>query len=220
MLQQTQVKTVIPYWERWMRELPDVRALAGADESGVLKLWEGLGYYSRARNLQKAAKVIVAEHNGAVPQTSDALQQLPGIGRYTAGAICSMAFNQPTPVLDGNVMRVLTRIFGITANPKASRTNQRLWRMAGELAQHGKQIDAQRGCSFVNQALMELGAVVCTPGVPNCRQCPVRKQCNAQLTGRVDRMPNLPKRAKPTARRFVAFVVRKKDRYLVQRRQR
>ena len=201
-----------------MSELPDVRGLAGADESRVLKLWEGLGYYSRARNLQAAAKIVMTEHNAVVPRTIGELQRLPGIGRYTAGAICSIAFNQPTPVLDGNVTRVLTRLFGITADAKTSRTNTRLWQLAGELVQHGKILDPECGCSFVNQSLMELGAVICTPGAPNCRHCPVRGRCNARLTARVDRIPNLPRRAKPTERKFVAFVVRKNDRYLVQRR--
>src|SRR5690242_10428791 len=117
MLQQTQVKTVIPYWERWMRELPTVQALAGARIDRVLKLWEGLGYYSRARNAQNAAKVIVEKYRSEFPKSFDELIDLPGIGRYTAGAICSIAFDQPVPVLDGNVMRVLTRLFAIRADP-------------------------------------------------------------------------------------------------------
>jgi A/G-specific adenine glycosylase len=118
MLQQTQVKTVIPFWERWLRELPTIEAAANASSDKLHKLWEGLGYYTRVRNLQKAAQVIVAEHDGKFPQRFDDVLALPGIGRYTAGAICSIAFNQPTPLLDGNVIRVLTRIFGIAENPK------------------------------------------------------------------------------------------------------
>src|SRR5881628_2817752 len=122
MLQQTQVKTVVPYWRRWMRHLPGLRALARARPDTVLKLWEGLGYYSRARNLQSAARMIVQKHAGRFPDKYDELLALPGIGRYTAGAICSIAFNQPTPVLDGNVIRVITRLFGISENPRDKST--------------------------------------------------------------------------------------------------
>ena len=133
MLQQTQVKTVIPFWERWMRELPTIEAAAKAPSEKIHKLWEGLGYYTRVRNLQKAAQVIVEKHGGKFPENFDDVLALPGIGRYTAGAICSIAFNQPTPILDGNVIRVLTRIFGIAENPKEKKTNARLWQLAEEL---------------------------------------------------------------------------------------
>ena len=118
MLQQTQVKTVVPYWERWMRALPDLRALARAKPARIHKLWEGLGYYTRVRNMQKAARFILAQHGGRFPHKFEQVLALPGIGRYTAGAICSIAFNQPTPVLDGNVIRVLTRLYGIPGNPR------------------------------------------------------------------------------------------------------
>src|SRR6185295_14716870 len=133
MLQQTQVKTVIPYWERWMRELPTIQSAAKASPAKLHKLWEGLGYYTRVRNLQKAAQQIIAEHEGTFPQTFDDILALPGIGRYTAGAIASIAFNQPHPILDGNVIRVLTRIFGIRENPREKKTNAKLWRIAHEL---------------------------------------------------------------------------------------
>ena len=216
MLQQTLVKTVIPYWERWMRRLPNVRALARASEARVLKLWEGLGYYSRARNLQRAARLIVKEHSGNFPQRSDAVIALPGIGRYTAGAICSIAFNQPQPVLDGNVIRVLTRLFGIAGNPKERRTNERLWQLAGELVTSAQRRDG--GCSHLNQSLMELGATVCLPQNPQCPKCPLRKDCVALKGGRIDRLPNLPARAKTTARRFMAFVVNDRERFLVRQR--
>ena len=146
MLQQTQVKTVIPYWNRWMRELPTIEAAAKASPAKIHKLWEGLGYYTRVRNLQKAAKQIVqsgtSRTNGKrkcncqFPEKFDDVLALPGIGRYTAGAICSIAFNQPTPILDGNVIRVLTRIFGIAENPKEKETNARLWQLAEELVSH------------------------------------------------------------------------------------
>jgi A/G-specific adenine glycosylase len=133
MLQQTQVKTVLPYWERWMRELPTIEAVAKAPSAKIHKLWEGLGYYTRVRNLQKAARDVMEKHGGKFPKKFDDVLALPGIGRYTAGAICSIAFNQPTPILDGNVIRVLTRIFGFAENPKEKQTNARLWQLAEEL---------------------------------------------------------------------------------------
>ena len=140
MLQQTQVKTVIPYWERWMQALPTVEALARAKPEAVLKLWEGLGYYSRARHLHAAARRMVEEQGGRFPRAFDAILALPGMGRYTAGAICSIAFNQPTPILDGNLIRVLTRLFCIRENPKAGRTTARLWHLAELLVQHAARL--------------------------------------------------------------------------------
>jgi A/G-specific adenine glycosylase len=133
MLQQTQVKTVIPYWELWMRELPAIEALAKASPAKIHKLWEGLGYYTRVRNMQKAAQQIIAEHNGEFPKTFDAVLGLPGIGRYTAGAICSIAFDQPKPILDGNVIRVLTRVYGIATEPRVLDKNGRLFEQWHEL---------------------------------------------------------------------------------------
>src|SRR6185295_7719675 len=126
MLQQTQVKTVLPYWTRWMQQLPTLQSLANAAPEKIHKLWEGLGYYTRVRNLQKAAQLILEKHNGTVPNHFNDVLALPGIGRYTAGAICSIAFNQPAPILDGNVIRVLTRIFGIDGDPREKITNARL----------------------------------------------------------------------------------------------
>jgi A/G-specific adenine glycosylase len=142
MLQQTQVKSVLPFWRRWMRELPTVKSLARAKPGKVHKLWEGLGYYTRVRNLQKAAQQIVENHGGQVPQNFEALLDLPGIGRYTAGAICSIAFNQPKPILDGNVIRVLTRLFGIAGDPREAKTNARLWRIAEDLVLQAAQNDS------------------------------------------------------------------------------
>jgi A/G-specific adenine glycosylase len=218
MLQQTQVKTVVPYWERWMTQLPDVQALAEVTETQLFKLWEGLGYYSRARNLQRAAIVIVKEHGGEFPRNFEALLALPGIGRYTAGAICSIAFNKPYPVLDGNVMRVLTRLFGISGNPKERRTNERLWQLAHHLVQLAHRLESDLGCSHLNQSLMELGATTCVPKSPCCQQCPVHRHCAALKTNRVDRLPNVPTRVKATPRRFIAFVVGHRDRFLVRQR--
>jgi len=220
MLQQTQVKTVVPYWQRWMRRLPDVRALARARPDTVLKLWEGLGYYLRARNLHKAARIIIDRHAGRFPEKFDDLLALPGIGRYTAGAVCSIAFNQPTPVLDGNVIRVLTRLWGIAENPRRNKTNARLWKFAQDLvlaAAHREQ-PGERNCAHFNQSLMELGAVICSPRLPKCPLCPVRKQCVAGRENRTDEIPNLGQAHASTRRRFAAFVVERKGRFLVRRR--
>jgi A/G-specific adenine glycosylase len=247
MLQQTQVKTVIPFWERWMRELPTIEAAAKASSAKIHKLWEGLGYYTRVRNLQKAAQVITDKHAGKFPKGFDEVLALPGIGRYTAGAICSIAFNQPTPILDGNVIRVLTRIFGIAENPKEKQTNARLWQLAEELVAGASkrwgetpgepdlhlQIKtkpargdarptlrslANNSCSYLNQSLMELGALVCTPRNPQCLICPVKKLCVAFKENRVDELPNLGKRESTTARRFMAFVIECDGKFLVRQR--
>jgi A/G-specific adenine glycosylase len=220
MLQQTQVKTVIPYWERWMRELPTIQSLASASAEKIHKLWEGLGYYTRVRNMQKAAQEIVARHDGKFPRDFDDILALPGIGRYTAGAIASIAFNEPRPILDGNVIRVLTRVFGIEENPREKTANQKLWQLAEELvttaARHATRNTQQ--ASHLNQSLMELGALVCTPRQPACLLCPVRSECVAYRTNRVERLPNLGPRAVATSRRFVAFVVNHRGRFLVRQR--
>lgn len=219
-MQQTQVKTVLPFWERWMRELPTIESAARANSQKIHKLWEGLGYYTRVRNLQKAARLILEKHNGKFPKRFEDILALPGIGRYTAGAISSIAFNQPTPILDGNVMRVLTRIFGIAENPRDKSTNQRLWQIAEELVFHAKtkSLSSKLACSHLNQSLMELGALVCTPRNAQCTACPVKKLCVALNEGRVAELPNLGKREKATARTFIALVVERNGRFLVRRR--
>jgi A/G-specific adenine glycosylase len=254
MLQQTQVKTVIPFWNRWLRELPTIEAAAAAPSEKIHKLWEGLGYYTRVRNLQKAAQQIVAQQTSRrrrgdesqtknksetphvvsykFPENFDDVLALPGIGRYTAGAICSIAFNQPTPILDGNVIRVLTRIFGIVENPKEKTTNARLWQLAEELVRHADKVaqasrlPGQAGslpyfknsCSNLNQSLMELGALICTPRNPQCLICPVKKLCVAFKENRVEELPNLGKRDAATARTFFAFVIERDGKFLVQQR--
>ena len=261
MLQQTQVKTVIPFWERWLRELPTIEAAAKASSAKIHKLWEGLGYYTRVRNLQKAAQQIVANGKQKVesgdsvcrfPENFDDVLALPGIGRYTAGAICSIAFNQPVPILDGNVIRVLTRIFGIAENPKEKQTNARLWQLAEELVTHASRLGSVRGsrredaqtskaesgkqkaeicqslltsaatiqgsCSALNQSLMELGALICSPRNAQCLICPVQKLCVAFAENRVDELPNLGKRETATARHFLAFAVECGGKLLVQQR--
>src|SRR5512145_3517829 len=162
MLQQTQVKTVIPYYNRFLERFPNVETLAKAREEDVLALWAGLGYYSRARNLHKSAALIVHRY-GHFPADFDTILALPGIGRYTAGAICSIAFNQPKPILDGNVMRVLARLYGVAGDPRAARPNARLWKLAEDLVLRAAKTRQPRACSHLNQSLMELGALVCTP---------------------------------------------------------
>jgi A/G-specific adenine glycosylase len=238
MLQQTQVKTVIPYWQRWMRALPTIAAVARANSDKIHKLWEGLGYYTRARNLQTAARQIVARHGGKFPENFDAVLALPGIGRYTTGAICSIAFNQPVPILDGNVIRVLTRVFGIGENPRDKKTNALLWKIAENLVSHAKTQSAQRrgrdsalrcpdaaaqrphlnSCSLLNQSLMELGALVCTPRNPQCQICPVKKLCVASREDRVGKLPNLGRRPAVTPRHFMAFAIEHDGRFLVRQR--
>ena len=218
MLQQTQVKTVLPYWRRWLRALPHLAALADAPPATLHKLWEGLGYYARVRNLQRAAQIIQQQHHGRFPRDFDAVRALPGIGRYTAGAICSIAFNQPRPVLDGNVMRVLARLYGVAGNPRAGKANARLWELAEALVRRAAGLRARRGCAALNQSLMELGALVCAPRQPRCALCPVSGACVAHRTGRVAELPERPRRTRPTPRRFMAFVVERHGRVLVRQR--
>jgi A/G-specific adenine glycosylase len=213
MLQQTQVKTVIPYFERWMRALPTVEALARAPLVKILKLWEGLGYYRRVRHAQAAARRIVRDHAGRFPDAFADVLALPGVGRYTAGAICSIAFHQPAPILDGNVIRVLSRLCGVAGDPRDKRVNAKFWSLAQEAVSGG---EAAPG--VVNQALMELGALVCLPRSPRCAVCPVRQDCFARSQGRVEEFPALAPRQAVRPRRFIAFIVPESGRFLVRRR--
>lgn len=215
MLQQTQVKTVLPYWNRWMRALPTIESLARATSPRIHKLWEGLGYYTRVRNLQRAAQQILRVHGGKFPEQYDEILALPGIGRYTAGAICSIAFQQATPVVDGNVIRVLTRVFGIAGNPRDRVTNDQLWSLAQELV---TQAARKSEPANWNQALMELGALVCTPANPQCKSCPVSSRCTAHRENRVAELPNLGPRTPPTRKRYAAFVLQSRGRIFVRRR--
>jgi A/G-specific adenine glycosylase len=187
LLQQTQVATVIPYYERFCARFPNVRALASARPDDVLKVWEGAGYYARARNLHRAAKEIVARFGGKIPSTVEELMTLPGIGRYTAGAIASIAFGRDAPVVDGNVTRVLCRYFKIESDPKNAQTQKELWKLAGNLLPHGHAGD-------FNQALMELGATICAPRNPQCATCPLKRGCRARRLNLQDKLP--AKRAK------------------------
>jgi A/G-specific adenine glycosylase len=226
MLQQTQVKTVIPYFERWVRELSTIESLANASSERIHKLWEGLGYYTRVRNMQKAARIILEQHAGKFPGEFDAVLALPGIGRYTAGAICSIAFNQPAPILDGNVIRVLTRVFCIRENVREKEVNVSLWALADSLVREAVDSKFQIAdfqspagpCSALNQSLMELGALVCTPRQPNCPACPLARLCKARRARLVNELPNLGKRVSATARRFTACVIERHGTVLVRQR--
>ena len=191
MLQQTRVETVIPYYERWMKRFPSVSDLATATEQEVLSTWEGLGYYSRARNLHKAAKIVVEEYGGELPRDLAALRKLPGIGRYTVGAIASMAFGMDAATLDGNLRRVFARVFDV-AEPADSLAGEKiLWELAEKHLPKGHAGD-------YNQALMDLGATVCLPRNPTCSLCPLGRLCKAQAFGIQDQRPVLrPKAAVP-----------------------
>ncbi len=187
MLQQTTVAAVIPYYERFLKRFPDITALAKAPEEAVLSSWAGLGYYSRARNLRKAAQAMVAEHGGKFPSDMDAVLDLPGIGRYTAGAILSIAFDRRVPLLDGNVMRVFSRLKASRDDIKDAATQKKLWAMAESL------VDPARPGDW-NQALMELGATVCLPETPRCGGCPLQGDCQAYRKGIQDELPVVAKR--------------------------
>jgi A/G-specific adenine glycosylase len=191
MLQQTRVETVIPYFEKWMRLFPDVRTLAEASEQEVLNAWEGLGYYSRARNLHKAAQLVAKQHNGELPRDLDELRKLPGIGRYTLGAIASMAFGMDVSALDGNIKRVYARIFDVLEPVDSPAGEKLLWELADEYLPKGHAGD-------YNQALMDLGATICVPKNPRCLICPVMKLCKARQNGTQNERPVLkPKKEVP-----------------------
>lgn len=179
MLQQTQVNTVIPYYERFLERFPTVRDLAEAEQDDLMKQWEGLGYYRRARNLQAAAQQVVNEYDNVIPITAEELQKLKGIGRYTAGAIASIAFGEHVPVLDGNVIRVFSRLFNIEDDVRQAATKTQLWKIAGHLMD---EVPAGKAGDY-NQALMELGRTICRPRNPLCQVCPVTDYCVARAHG-------------------------------------
>jgi A/G-specific adenine glycosylase len=212
MLQQTQVNTVIPYFQRFLASFPTIDALAASDEQDVLRLWQGLGYYSRARNLRKAAIAICHNHAGIIPRDVQTLLTLPGVGRYTAGAIASIACNVPAPIVDGNVVRVLCRLHAITDDPREPKIIQQLWHIA-------EKIVPQTHPGNFNSALMELGATVCTPRNPSCNTCPIRQLCQAYATQQQASIPR-PKAARvtPLFERWVLCIRRPDSGWLVERR--
>jgi A/G-specific adenine glycosylase len=222
MLQQTRVETVIPYFNRFLDRFPAIDDLSAAPLGDVLKLWEGLGYYARARNLHKAAKVIVDDLHGEWPRTVEGLMALPGIGRYTAGAIASLAFSEHAPVLDGNVIRVLCRVFAIRRDPKDVKVREELWQLAEKLlplSRPGRGGQGVRGeAGEFNEALMELGATVCTPRNPKCDVCPLAKYCEAKKRDLQDQLPIKTKRKPLPHHDVTAAVIRKKGRLLIAQR--
>jgi A/G-specific adenine glycosylase len=211
MLQQTRVETVIPYFERWMKRFPDLASLAQASQQEVLSAWEGLGYYSRARNLHHAAQIVINEMNGELPRDPQALARLPGVGRYTAGAIASLAFGVDAPALDGNIRRVLARVFNLVEPARSPAGERRLWELAAEHLPPGQAGD-------YNQAMMDLGATICTPRLPNCPGCPVSRNCRALALGVQEQRPVLQK--KPATPHYIvtaAVICRDRQVLITQR---
>ncbi len=211
MLQQTQVTTVIPYFTRFMARFPDVTTLAAASPEEVLKAWEGLGYYRRARHLHRAAQIIVQDYAGQIPTTSKELQKLPGIGRSTAGAMASLAFGERVAVLDGNVRRVLCRLYAIQENPRAPAVEKQLWQLAESLLPPTRPGDW-------NEALMELGATICTPRAPDCPHCPLRDCCQARAQGCANTLPVQAARKALPHYDVTAAIIRKRGKILVAQR--
>lgn len=212
MLQQTRVSAVLPYYERFLAALPDIPALAACDEEKLHKLWEGLGYYSRVRNLQKAAKIVCEQYGGQLPADYAALRALPGIGDYTAGAIASISFGIPVPAVDGNVLRVFSRLYndpGVITDPKVKKA------FTARVMEH----QPPEKAGDYNQALMELGALVCVPnGAPLCEQCPLARLCQARAAGTA---LSLPQKAAPKARKLedlTVALVESPAGFLIQRR--
>ena len=202
MLQQTQVATVLPYYRRWMKSFPSVKKLAQAEESDLMRHWEGLGYYRRVKSMHAAAKMIVRDHSGRFPTDFDDVIALPGIGRYTAGAILSIACDARLPILEGNTQRVFSRLIGLETSPTEKSANQLLWHFA-------ETVLPRSGCGDFNQAAMELGALVCVPKKPLCEQCPLKNQCAANRMGRQSEIPGKIKRIKYEDRTEFVLLIRR-----------
>jgi A/G-specific adenine glycosylase len=211
MLQQTRVETVISYFEKWMRLFPTVGGLAAASEQEVLNAWEGLGYYSRARNLHKAAKIVSEEYDGDLPHDLNELRKLPGVGRYTVGAIASIAFGMDEPTLDGNLRRVFARLFDISELADSPTGEKILWKLAREHLPKGQAGD-------YNQALMDLGATICTPKNPRCLLCPLTEICEARANGTQEQRPVLKPKKEIPHHTLAAGVILKDGKVLLAKR--
>jgi A/G-specific adenine glycosylase len=211
MLQQTQVSTVIPYYRKFLKAFPRIRHLAKADLSKVLKAWEGLGYYSRARNLHRASKIVLNHFQGRIPDNLKDLLTLPGIGKYTAGAILSIAYNKETPILDGNVKRVLSRLCAVSGNPVRGETEDLLWQLSESLIPKGF-------ASSFNQALMDLGAMVCTPKDPQCSRCPLDRLCKGKASGNPEKYPSRIVKKKIPHIEAIAAVLHRDGKVLLNQR--
>lgn len=211
MAQQTRLESMLPYYARWMKRFPTIRALANADEQEVLALWEGLGYYSRGRNLRRAAKVVMADYGGKLPEDLGGLHDLPGVGPYTAGAIASLAFGVDAPAVDGNAIRVLARVFNVEEPVESGTAKKRFWELAAQHLPSGHAAD-------YNQALMDLGAQVCLPRRPKCSECPLKGDCVAKTLGIQEERP-VKRQAKPMPlREFAAAVIRQRGEVLLVQR--
>jgi A/G-specific adenine glycosylase len=211
MLQQTQVATVIPYYQNFLKSFPTIRHLAKANLSKVLKVWEGLGYYSRARNLHRASQIVLNHFHGSIPDTLKDLLSLPGIGRSTAGAILSFAFNKTAPILDGNVKRVLSRLFAVSGSPGERKTQQLLWQISQCLIPKGYS-------NPFNQALMDLGSMLCTPKDPECLRCPLRHFCKGRASGEPERYPSKRLKRVIPHRKAISAVIKNDGKVLLNQR--
>lgn len=212
MLQQTQVSIAIPFYQRFIGRFPTIMKLADAREPEVLALWSGLGYYSRARRLLEAARIVARDHQARVPDDPMIFGRLPGVGRYTTGAVLSIAYGRPLPVVDGNVARVLSRLFAMPSTMRDPTGARELWRTATELV-------PMHGAGHWNQALMELGALVCTPRAPRCNSCPVRSECVAFSTHRVNEFPPVPARRRASRVRQAVVLVERDGALLMRPRE-
>lgn len=211
MLQQTTVAAVVPYFQRFIAAFPTVADLAAADEQDVLRLWQGLGYYRRARHLHQAARLLVEKHGGHLPDDPEVWRSLPGVGRYILGAVLSQAFDRRLPIVEANSQRVLCRLYAKTGDLSREPMKSWLWNKAAEL------VPARRAGDF-NQAMMELGALVCTPSEPRCGECPLRQSCRSFQLGRQHSIPTKPAKRKQVEQRVVALAIRKGGRWLLAQR--
>lgn len=211
MLQQTRVETVLGYYARFLERFPTVHALAEAPQDDVLKLWEGLGYYSRARNLHKGAQQVVAEYGGTIPQDIAALRKISGIGPYTAGAIASIAYDKAVPAVDGNVIRVVSRLKGVRENVSVPSVRRLIEQTAAEM------VSPERPGDF-NQAMMDLGATVCVPGTPACEKCPLADLCDACAAGDAEELPQLPRKRPPKELQYDVCLIFSGNRVLMRQR--
>ena len=212
MLQQTRVDTVLSYYDRFLKRFPTLEALAGAEEADVLKYWEGLGYYSRARNLHRGAQQIMKDWGGIIPSSPDHLRKISGIGPYMAGAIASIAFSVQTPAVDGNVIRVISRLFGIREDVSRPAVRKEIERIAADLVPPDRPGDH-------NQAMMDLGATVCIPGTPDCACCPLSAFCNACHAGDAADLPRIPKARPPKVIPWTVLIIRTESEVLLRRRE-
>ena len=211
MLQQTRVETVLPYYGRFLARFPDLPALAAADEAEVLKLWEGLGYYSRARNLHSGARIVMHDFGGNLPADVDLLRSLPGVGPYMAGAIASIAFSIPVPAVDGNVIRVVSRLFGVRDDAGKPAVRRKIDDYAASIVPEDRPGDH-------NQAMMDIGSSVCVPGTPDCTRCPLSAFCDAFARGDAADLPRLPKARPQKLVPWTVLIIRSGDRILLRQR--